>query len=109
RLYPWLDGLAFLAAFDIGTGATSNFIEEVAPEMPWNFYLGISYAADTQPHVEIKEIAARPTRSEAPVTKPSHFIQGTVVEKGSGTPVPDAMVKFEGRSMTGMITMQDGT
>ena len=29
-LTPWLDGLAVLAALDIGTGATSNFVEEVA-------------------------------------------------------------------------------
>ncbi|HEX7668544.1 MAG TPA: carboxypeptidase-like regulatory domain-containing protein, partial [Polyangiaceae bacterium] len=108
RLYPWLDGLAFLAAFDIGTGATSNFIEEVAPEVPWNFYLGIAFAADTKPHVEIKTVEApRIVRTDLP--KASHFIQGTVVEKGSGVPVPDAIIKFDGRTMTGLVSMADGT
>ncbi|HVU03303.1 MAG TPA: carboxypeptidase regulatory-like domain-containing protein [Polyangiaceae bacterium] len=108
RLYPWLDGLAFLAAFDIGTGATSNFIEEVTPEVPWNFFFGIAYAADTKPHVEVKEVMA-PQIVHADLPKAPKYIQGTVVEKGSGTPVPDALVRFDGRSMTGMITMADGT
>jgi outer membrane protein OmpA-like peptidoglycan-associated protein len=108
RLHPWVDGLAFLAAFDIGTGATSNFIEEVAPEVPWNFYLGIAFAADTKPHVEIKTMEA-PRGLRADFPRQSHFIQGRVVEKGSGVPVPDAIVRFDGRTLTGLVTMADGT
>jgi outer membrane protein OmpA-like peptidoglycan-associated protein len=111
RLHPFsggLEGLAFLAALDIGTGATSKFIEEVTPEMPWNLHVGIAYAADTQPIVEIRKVEQqRPIRTELP--REPHFIQGMVVEKGTGAPVPDALVRFDGRSLTGMITMADGT
>jgi outer membrane protein OmpA-like peptidoglycan-associated protein len=110
RAYPWLDGLAFLAALDIGTGATSQFIEEVAPELPWNVYLGIAYAADTKPHVQIKKIQTiRIVPSESGAQKVSLFILGTVVEKGSNNPIPDAIVKFDGRNLSGMVTRADGT
>ncbi|HEX4476117.1 MAG TPA: carboxypeptidase regulatory-like domain-containing protein [Polyangiaceae bacterium] len=108
RVYPWIDGLGFIAALDIGTGATSSFIEEVRPELPWNLYFGVSFAADIVPHVEVKRVMVnRPVARVAP--KPSHFIQGVVVEKGSNTPIPDATVRFDGRNLTGMVTMTDGT
>src|SRR5262249_20174680 len=55
RVTPWA-GLGFLAAFDIGTGATSSFIEEVTPEMPWDFFLGFSYAVDVVPRTEVKRV-----------------------------------------------------
>ena len=108
RVYPWLEGLAVLAAVDIGTGATSSFIEEVVPEMPWNLHFGLSYAVDTQPRVEIQRVEAKHAPPpEAP--KPVRFILGTVVEKGTNTPIPDAQVRFDGRALTGMISMADGT
>ncbi len=108
RVYPWLEGLALLAAIDIGTGATSSFIEEVVPEMPWNLHFGLAYAVDTQPRVEIRRVEAkRPPPPE--VQKTPQIILGTVVEKGSNTPIPDAQVRFDGRAITGMITLADGT
>ena len=110
RLLPFkggFSGLGFLAGLDIGTGATSNFIEEVVPEMPWNLYLGIAYAADSEPKVEIRKVEA-PRIIHTDLPQASHFIQGNVVEKGSGIPIPDALVKFDGRSITGMISMADG-
>jgi outer membrane protein OmpA-like peptidoglycan-associated protein len=108
RVYPWLEGLALLAAVDIGTGATSSFIEEVTPEMPWNLHFGLAYAVDVQPRVEVRRIESkRAPLPEAP--KVPHIVLGTVVEKGNNTPVPDALVRFDGRALTGMITMADGT
>jgi outer membrane protein OmpA-like peptidoglycan-associated protein len=101
------EGLGFLAAFELGTGATSNFIEEVAPELPWNLYFGVSYTADTQPKVEIQRVEA--PRPPPVMQQSTQFIQGTVIEKGSGVPVPDALVRFDGRNLTGMITTSDGT
>ena len=102
------EGLGFLAAFELGTGATSNFIEEVSPEVPWNVYFGVAYAVDTKPKVEIQRVET-PHAPRMEQQAQEHFIQGTVTEKGSGAPVPDAMVRFDGRSLTGMITTADGT
>jgi outer membrane protein OmpA-like peptidoglycan-associated protein len=108
RVYPWLEGLSLLAAIDIGTGATSSFIEEVVPEMPWNLHFGLAYAVDTQPRVEVRRIESRRAPPPEPPKLP-HIVLGTVVEKGSNTPIPDALVRFDGRAVTGMITMADGT
>ncbi|MCB9576923.1 MAG: OmpA family protein [Polyangiaceae bacterium] len=107
RAYPPLDGLSLLAALDIGTGATSSFIEEVAPQLPWNLYLGAAFAFDTKPpepmvkEVEVEKLV------EAPVAM-DRYIAGTVVEKGTTTPVPNAIIRFEGRNLTGMVAGEDG-
>jgi outer membrane protein OmpA-like peptidoglycan-associated protein len=108
RVHPFFDGLALLAAIDVGTGATSTFIEEVAPEVPWNLHFGVAYAADIVPHVEIRRVEAKKVAAPEP-PKQTHFILGTVVEKGSNTPIADAQVRFDGRALTGMITIADGT
>jgi outer membrane protein OmpA-like peptidoglycan-associated protein len=108
RVHPFLEGLALLAAVDVGTGATSSFIEEVAPEVPWNLHFGLAYAVDVQPHVEIRQVEAKHVAAPEP-PKQTRFILGTVVEKGSNTPIPDAQVRFDGRALTGLITVADGT
>lgn len=106
RAYPWL-GLSFLAALDIGTGATSEFIEEVRPEMPWNLYLGVGYAVDTKPRVEVKRVDV-PREVRVEIAARALFVEGTVVEKGTSTPVADASVRFDGRDLTGMISSSNG-
>src|SRR6185503_4194700 len=106
---PFLEGLGFLAAVDIGTGATSEFLEEVSPEPPWNVYLGIGYAVDIQPPKPViqRVEVSKPTPIAAPPAE--HYVYGTVVEKGTTNPIPNAVVRYEGRQMTGMVTGEDGT
>jgi outer membrane protein OmpA-like peptidoglycan-associated protein len=108
RLFPGIDGLALLAAVEIGTGATSQFIEEVAPELPWNLYFGLGFAADTvPPKPVIEKVAAEvPPPPPAPI---KHYVAGMVVEQGTETPIPDAVVRYEGRPFTGMVTNDDGS
>lgn len=108
RAYPGIDGLSLLAGFDIGTGATSDFIQEVAPESPWTLYLGLGWAADTkkEPPV-VKEVQV-----ERPMPTPvaqDRYIQGVVIEKGANTPVGGAIIRFDGRAMSGMVSADDGT
>jgi outer membrane protein OmpA-like peptidoglycan-associated protein len=108
RVHALLPGLSFLGAVEVGTGATSSFLEEVSPELPWNLYFGIAYAADTEPRVEVRRVEVnRAIRVNLP--PPQQIIQGSVVEKGSGLPIQDAIVRFEGRNLTGMVTTPDGT
>lgn len=108
RAYPGIDGLSLLAAFDIGTGATSSFIQEVAPESPWTLYLGLGWAADTKKEppiikeVQVEKPAAAPVAAD-------RYIAGTVVEKGANTPVGGAIIRFDGRNLTGMVANDDGT
>lgn len=108
RLFPWEGrGLSALAAFDIGTGATGVFIDEVAPELPWSFWIGAAYAVDTEPPKPIlQRVPAPPAPPAAP---PENFIHGVVREKGTETRVPNAIVRYDGRPLTGMVADQQGS
>lgn len=108
RAYPGIDGLSLLAAFDIGTGATSSFIQEVAPESPWTLYLGLGWAADTKKEPPIIKEVQVEKPAVAPVAA-DRYIAGTVVEKGANTPVGGAIIRFDGRKLTGMVANDDGT
>src|SRR6202000_1907532 len=46
RTTPWLPGLTGTLAIDIGTSGTSNFIEELAPTLPWDLWLRLASAVD---------------------------------------------------------------
>ncbi|MBM4359119.1 MAG: hypothetical protein FJ096_13520, partial [Deltaproteobacteria bacterium] len=103
-------GLSGHVAFDIGTGGTSTFIEEVAPQAPWTLYMGLGYAFDTREKPPVKEIVKVPTPVEAkpePLPPPApvvevvpppaeYFVRGVVKEKGTGTFVPNAIVTLKG-------------
>jgi outer membrane protein OmpA-like peptidoglycan-associated protein len=107
NVYPWPErGLSLLGGFDIGTGATSLFVDEVKPEVPWSFWFGLGYAVDTVPPPPPKVIVER--APAAPVRE-QQVLQGVVVEQGSLTPIPDAIVRFEGVRLTGMVTDESGT
>ncbi len=108
RAYPFMDNLAFHLALDIGTGGTNaQFWEEVQPETPWNFYFGVAYAVDTQPVVKVRTVEAK--QAEPPPPEPQYFIEGVVIEAGTeNTPVPNAIVRYEGRSLTGMVAGDAG-
>jgi outer membrane protein OmpA-like peptidoglycan-associated protein len=109
RLYPWLEGFEVLAGLDIGTGATSEFLEEVAAEPPWNLYIGLGYAFDTQPPKPIIQ-RVEVEKGPAPVVAPQErYITGLVVEKGTTNPIANAIIRYEGRNLPGMVTAQDGT
>jgi len=108
RAFPWQDhGLSLLAAFDIGTSATSKFVQEIAPELPWNFYFALGYAIDTVAPKPIIEHVPAP--APAVVASRESVIDGLVVEKGTTNAVPDAIIKYDGRPLTGMVSGPDGT
>jgi outer membrane protein OmpA-like peptidoglycan-associated protein len=108
NVYPWLQGLALTGAFDVGTGATKTFIEEVAPEPTWNLYLGVGYGFDTQPPKPVIKQVEVPQYVPRPVAAPVRHVVGTVVEKGTTNPIANAIVRFEGRNLTGMVAGTDG-
>ena len=109
RVFPWADhGLALLGAFDIGTGATSTFVEEIAPEAPWNLWFGLAYAVDTVPPPPVIQRVEKPTRA-APTSLPRAYVSGVVTERGTQTPIAGAVLRYDGRNLTGMVTADDGT
>jgi outer membrane protein OmpA-like peptidoglycan-associated protein len=110
RVFPWADhGLALLGAFDIGTGATSDFVEEVAPEPPWNLWFGLAYAVDTVAPAPVIQRVPAPAAAAAPAAAPRAYVSGVVTERGTQTPVPGAILRYDGRNLTGMVAAEDGT
>ncbi len=109
RVFPWSGrGLALQLGLDIGTGGTSKFLEEVSPEPPWNFWFGFAYAVDTEPPAPIIERVEVETPS-APPAPIERYISGSVLDKATRAPIPDAIVRYDGRMITGMVTGPDGT
>lgn len=100
----WMDGIALVGAADIGTGAVSKFLVEVAPELPWNVWFGLSMAANTQPQVIVQEV-----NLPLPELPPEALrVHGIVVEKDSETAIANALIHFDGRNMTGLISTSEG-
>lgn len=106
-VHPVLPGLSALFAFEIGTGGTKEFIEEVVPEVPWAFRFGLGYAADAKrpapivKQVEVERVVEAPREVE-------RVVVGKVLDLTSREPVPNAIVRFEGRAYTGMVAGEDG-
>ena len=108
RVFPWPErGLSGLLAVDIGTGATSQFIDEVAPEPPYNIWFGLAWAVDTEPPAPIIQTVEKQVAT--PVAKPMPFLTGTVVDKASGNGVAGASVRFDGRAYSGLLSAEDGS
>lgn len=113
RAYPLartkFNGLMFVGAFDIGTGATSRFVEETMPELPWAFTVGLGYAGGTA-HVEVKNVVHERRVNVAVATPiPAElFIQGRVTEKVSSAPVAGAIVRFQGSDQGGVVSDDNG-
>jgi outer membrane protein OmpA-like peptidoglycan-associated protein len=109
RGYPWLtswaQGIGILAAIDIGTGATSSFVEEITPELPWTLHFGLAYAFDTRPHIE--RISTQKTVLVAVPPPPAQYIEGTVVDT-SGQPIAQAAVLFKDSDRPGMLSDSGG-
>lgn len=113
RGYPWrsapTEGVMLMAAFDLGTGATSAFLDEVAPELPWSLHLGLGYSFDTRSRVEPVAAAEKPAivkpRALPPSTEP---IEGRVIDTSGLEPISGASVMLEGEEGQGMLTDAEG-
>jgi outer membrane protein OmpA-like peptidoglycan-associated protein/methionine-rich copper-binding protein CopC len=107
RVAPFLKGLSATAALDIGTSGTSNFIEELAPTLPWDAWLGVGYAFDIQePKPEQVRVVERVTEALPP--KPSLKVRGSVHEHGKDTGIANAILHYQGRELTAMASGADG-
>ncbi|MBO6936198.1 MAG: OmpA family protein [Deltaproteobacteria bacterium] len=113
RILPPVEGLSFLLAADVGlTGKKRDqFVRELAPNAPYNLYLGLAYAYDTveppAPEPVVREVERRvEVAAELPLEGRIH---GTIVEQGAGTPVSGATIAFNGRDLTSLVAADDGT
>lgn len=100
----WLEGMTVTGAIDVATGASSDFLVEVAPEAPWTVWFGLGYAADTRPRVKVEHVAV-----STPTLEPNLTVHGVVMEKATSQAIADALIRFDGRDLTGMISTARGT
>lgn len=106
RGFPVLKGLSLTAAVDIGTSGTSKFIEELSPTLPWDLWFGFGYAFDVvEPEERVIVV-----HKETPIArvKASRRIRGRVREKGKEEALPNAIIRYSGRSLTAMASGADG-
>jgi outer membrane protein OmpA-like peptidoglycan-associated protein len=96
RFFPWKRGFSLLAAVDIGTGGTGNFIEELQPIPPWTLYFGAGWAVDTQDRPPV----IRTKLVEKPVDQAGTHghVVGFVHEKDKNDPVAGAYVAYHDRA-----------
>ncbi|HEY1694058.1 MAG TPA: OmpA family protein [Polyangiaceae bacterium] len=107
RFFPWKRGFSLLAAVDIGTGGTSNFIEELQPVPPWTLYIGAGWAVDTRdrPPVIKTKTVEKPVEHLA---ARGHVV-GFVHEKDKNEPIQGAIVTYRDRTdLTPLATGADG-
>jgi outer membrane protein OmpA-like peptidoglycan-associated protein len=107
RFLPWKQGLTLLAAVDVGTGGTSDFIEELQPTPPWTLFLGAGWATDTSERPPV--VKTRSVQKVVLKTKPRGAIVGFVHEKDKNDPVPGALVAYKDHAdMFPLATGADG-
>ncbi len=109
RVTPGLPGLTATAAIDIGVSGGSIFVEEISPEVPWRLYFGLAFATDTKsqaPKTIIKRSVVKEYVVPPPVTE--YRLAGTVTDERTQQPIPSALLRFEGRPLSGMIANDVG-
>ena len=108
RFFLFLPGLSATAAVDIGTSGTANFIEEMAPTLPWDLTLGVAYAFDIRPPAPPR-VVEKLVEKSVPAPKPVELrLRGFVHPKDATTGIAKAIVSYQGRELTGMVTGADG-
>ena len=110
RVLPPVKGLSILLAADIGLTGTSTLVRELAPNAPYNIYIGMSYAYDTvEPEPVEAEVREVERRVEVQLPPPLQGrIKGQIVEQGAGTAIAGATIRFQGQDLTGQISGDDG-
>ena len=106
---PPVPGLSAVLAFDIGTSGTSHFVAERAPEIPWNFYVGLGYAIDTYTAPAKVLPSPKPAEVVQVTAKPEYRIVGHVTDETTSKALSGAKITYEGQARTGMITKADGS
>ncbi|HET6338709.1 MAG TPA: OmpA family protein [Polyangiales bacterium] len=101
RVLPPVRGLSGLLAFDIGLTGASTFVRELAPNRPWAVMFALGYAIDARPAKPQIQYVAAPA---APVAVEKLRVRGTVVERGFGTAIVGAIVRYPDTDLSPQLT-----
>jgi outer membrane protein OmpA-like peptidoglycan-associated protein len=106
RVLPPVRGLSALLAFDVGVMGTSTFVRELAPNRPWAVMFAIGYAIDARTPKPQVQYVASPVAAPQQVEKTR--VRGTVVERGFGTPIVGAIIRYPDTDLSPQLTNADG-
>lgn len=107
RVLPPVRGLSAMLAFDIGVMGSSTFVRELAPNRPWAVLFAVGYAIDARtPKPQIHYVSAPAAPVAVAVEKTR--ARGTVVERGFGTPIVGAIVRYPDTDLSPQLTNADG-
>lgn len=100
RVLPPIRGLSALLAVDIATSGTSDFVRELSPNTPWQFYFGAAFAYDSHPVERRIEVPGPERVVDRPVdrTPPGGRVTGMVRDAEGHTGIANAVVNFAGRN-----------
>jgi OmpA-OmpF porin, OOP family len=106
RANPFLKGVVLTAAVDIGVTGKKTFLEETSPQAPWTMWLGVGFGYDTvePPPVIQEKLVEKPVATGTP----QFLVSGNVHEINKSDGIPNAVIKFEGRDLTGLVTDSQG-
>ncbi len=105
---PFLKHLTGTVALDVGLSGTSNFLEELAPTLPWDLWVGIGYRWDVKEPEPKRVIVREQVPAVLPPAPPELRIRGFVHENGKNEGLPEAIVHYSGRALTAMASGADG-
>jgi outer membrane protein OmpA-like peptidoglycan-associated protein len=106
RAQPMVPGLGLLLALDVGTSGAHTFVRELSPNAPYALYLGLSFAYEL--FVKREPPAPQFARVEVPIEKVRGHVLGQVLDKQALVPVPRALVRFEGTTLSDIASDQNG-
>jgi outer membrane protein OmpA-like peptidoglycan-associated protein len=108
RLFPAVQGLNILAAFELGVGGTTNFVRELAPSAPYRVIVAASYAVDLKPKPTVTVVKQVEKRVEVPIAPPEGRVRGIVMEGDSAIAVGAARISFPGRELSPLVSDAQG-
>jgi outer membrane protein OmpA-like peptidoglycan-associated protein len=108
RMNAFLKGLMLTGAVDIGVSGKSTFIEEVAPQAPYTIWWGLGYGFDTVERPPVVKVAPPVEKVVMMPAPPQYYVSGLVHEAGNAQGLSNAVVRFDGRDLTGMVTDGSG-
>jgi outer membrane protein OmpA-like peptidoglycan-associated protein len=107
RAFPPLKGFSALLGVDIGLLGTTAFVRELAPTRPWAVILALAYTVDVREKEPV--VVAAPQVVAAPPATKKQRIRGVVVERGFGTPIVGAVVRYPDRDVSPQLTAAEGS
>jgi len=111
RVLPAVNGLALLAALELGVSGAHRFVHELAPTRPWAVLFALSYAFSPQPATQVRYVTVPTPQADAEGSTAQIAavrIRGQVVDGSTGQPIIGAVVHYQEQELSPQLTGSEG-